>query len=394
MRIKPSHIVACLVGMALLATAQWILRPRIYRGADATQAPKQIAATEPWGELEITPLVLDRPEELFLTNAWDRVIRWSFPDQSAEQIRTLIGACDLTPEQKASLLATNRWEPLSNGWRILPPVEVVADMSSTSREKIYSVLAQSPLNTNQYWAFFHRADALDTWLSESGLPDDGVNLARRLCYTKHQRVYFGDAQVFELLRSQDEARRLVRTLARVPTLIMKLHLNRESDINTLVNYWGRFRKNDEVDELLRSMSRVPGGASLNVSYFMPPVPRVRLYTYPDADGGVRHDCFWTSFNFFYDQPRHNLQNPADYNALLREGFRPVSGPAQFGDLLLLLESGETAVHMCVYVAADVVYTKNGVDAKQPWVLMHMKDMKALYVADKPLEWRAFRRIDS
>lgn len=392
MRIKPSHVVACLVGMALLACGQWLVRPK--PKVESKPSQKQVTAKQPWGELEITPVVLDRPEELFITNGWDRVIRWCFPNQSAEQVRALFTASDLTQEQKTLLLATNRWEPLTNGWRVLPPSDVVAAMSPTAREKIYSVLAQTPLNTNQYWAFFHRAEAVNEWFSESDLPPEALALARRLCYTKYQRLYFADTQVFELLRSPDEARRLVRTLARVPTLMMKLQLTRASDIDALVKYWGRFRKDDEVEELLRSMARVRGGAALNISYFMPPVPRLRLYTYPDPDEGMRQDCFWTSFNFFYEQPEHNLAHPAEYNELLRKGFRPVTGQAQFGDLLLLLESGETAVHMCVYVAADVVYTKNGIDAKQPWVLMRMKDMNAMYATEKPLEWRAFRKNES
>src|SRR5436190_15567572 len=393
MRIKPSHVVACIVGMALLATGEWLMRHKRPVVAESKPALKQTSANQPWGNIEITPLVLDRPEELFVTNDWDRVIRWSFPNKSVEQIQALIGATDLPQEQKAALLATNRWEAITNGWRILPPAQVVADISAVTREQIYSVLAKTPENLNQFWAYVHRAEGLDEWFSESDLPSEALALARRLCYTKDQRVYFADTQVFELLRSPDEARRLVRTLSRVPTLLMTLRLNRESDIDALVNYWGRFRKDDEVDELLRSMARVPGGASINVSYFMPPVPRLRLYTYPDPDE-VRYDCFWTSFNFFYEQPHHKPENPADYNELLHKGFTPVTGQAMFGDILLLLEARETAIHMCVYVAADVVYTKNGVDGKQPWVLMRMKDMKALYATDKPAEWRAFRRNES
>jgi hypothetical protein len=50
-----------------------------------------------------------------------------------------------------------------------------------------------------------------------------------------------------------------------------------------------------------------------------------------------------------------------------------------------------AAHMCVYIAADVVYTKNGVDPKQPWVLMRMKDLLALYTSDQPQQWRVFRK---
>lgn len=396
MRVRFSYFLAFLAGVVVLATAQWLLhsahhsRPKHPHASARTNTPSK---AEPWGELEITPLVLDRPDQFFLTNKWDRVIRWYFPNLSAEQITGVFNAADLTDDQRRSLLDTNRWEALPNGWRVRPPPEVVAEMASAAREKIYSVLAESAENPNQRWPYFTRADGLDEWLEHSRLSDDALQLARRLCYVKFRRVYFADPEIFELLRSPEEARELIQTISRVPTMIMKLRVTPESDIAALLEYWGRFRKGDELDCLLRSMARVPEGASLNVAHFMRAVPQSRIYTYPEPDD-ERHDCFWTAFNFFRDEPERDLANPADYNQLLRAGFTIVKDKPRFGDLMLLLEGGDTAAHMCVYVAADVVYTKNGIDPKQPWVLMRMQDMMTLYASDKPQQWRAFRKNQS
>jgi len=69
----------------------------------------------------------------------------------------------------------------------------------------------------------------------------------------------------------------------------------------------------------------------------------------------------------------------------------VRGDKQFGDILILLDSDENAVHACVYVADDIVFTKNGDDPNQPWVLMRMADMMLLYASDKPQQWRVFRK---
>jgi hypothetical protein len=121
------------------------------------------------------------------------------------------------------------------------------------------------------------------------------------------------------------------------------------------------------------------------------VPRLRLYTYPDVENNERADCFWTAFNFPNETPVPHLPDPNHYNQLLRSDYEIVRGEKLFGDILLLLEAGDTAAHMCVYIADDIVYTKNGLDPYQPWVLMRMKDLHTLYASDKPQEWRIFRK---
>ena len=38
------------------------------------------------------------------------------------------------------------------------------------------------------------------------------------------------------------------------------------------------------------------------------------------------------------------------------------------------------MHVAVYVADDIVFTKNGFHYTQPWILMHLKDMLETYAA--------------
>jgi hypothetical protein len=49
-----------------------------------------------------------------------------------------------------------------------------------------------------------------------------------------------------------------------------------------------------------------------------------------------------------------------------------------GDLLLLSARNEAVVHAAVYVADDLVFTKNGESYTQPWILMRMADMIDTY----------------
>jgi hypothetical protein len=63
----------------------------------------------------------------------------------------------------------------------------------------------------------------------------------------------------------------------------------------------------------------------------------------------------------------------------------------YGDLILLVNQGSIAIHMCVYIADQVVFTKNGVDIHQPWVLMRLADMLRCYDLDQPFRVVAYRR---
>jgi hypothetical protein len=205
------------------------------------------------------------------------------------------------------------------------------------------------------------------------------------------RLYFADRQIFALLSSSNETRCLVKTLTRVPTLLMELKVSADSDLDLLAAYWGGHGKLQETKRLLRSLARVPGGGSINISHFLPPLPRGLLYTYPAPTNAERQDCFWTSFNFFNERPDDRFRAPQVANQTLQSDYAPAHGDRQFGDLLLLLEADDMAAHMCVYIAKDVVYTKNGNDPNQPWVLMRMKDLLTLYASEKPQQWRVFRK---
>src|SRR5207248_1383191 len=130
---------------------------------------------------------------------------------------------------------------------------------------------------------------------------------------------------------------------------------------------------------------IPGGASVNISYLLPPFARVRLYTYArptDATAG-RQNCFWTALNFFNEDPDQRFVDADFAQRVLATDYEQVFGPAEFGDVISVRDPSGTPVHMCVYLADDVVFTKNGLDRIAPWVLMKMPDMLASYQA-RPL----------
>jgi hypothetical protein len=387
------------IGLLVACVAQWAFTcwapaKNVLSNTDPssldTRPRSRSASAHPWGDLEIIPLVLERPNEtLHADTTPTPEIRWVFQNFSAASLGELIQSCGLTATEQATLLETNRWQATTNGWNLFPPLELVRELSESSRAKLYSALARSPQNP-QHYPFVCREDGFDELLEGCELSSERVQMVRQLCYRRNGLLYFSDGHLFELLTSSNETRCLFRTLLRVPTMLVKLQVHADSEVDQLAEYWGVGGRANDLKPLLQSLARRPGGASINISHFLPPLPRLRLYTYPPATNGPRQDCFWTSFTFFGERPGYKLGDRRYASSLLDIDYVRWYGEKRLGDVLILVES-DVAVHACVYIADDIYYTKNGTDPNQPWVLMRMKDLKVQYASDQPQEWRVFRK---
>ena len=131
---------------------------------------------------------------------------------------------------------------------------------------------------------------------------------------------------------------------------------------------------------------------LDVSHLLPALARRRLYTYPTLDQAVNGrlpDCHWTSLNFFRNTPKaYYLDTRLAASELLSE-YVPVSAPYRFGDVLTFI-SGDSVLHSCVFIADDIVYTKNGENVLAPWVLQRMDDVMAIYQTDASVRIQGYR----
>ena len=167
-----------------------------------------------------------------------------------------------------------------------------------------------------------------------------------------------------------------------------------SDLQSLSDYWtGRGRKKD-ILPILESVAETATVRKIDIAHLLPSLARKLLYTYPDvslmAKGGLP-DCHWTSLNFFNYEPMDRL---LDYDGALQyiaQYYEPATGTLQYGDVLFFLEKGtEDAFHSCVFIADNIVFTKNGSNIAMPWILMRIEDLLAKYRQDFEVEIRAFR----
>lgn len=402
-RLGPGNWI--LIGVFVMVLAQMLMTLPIGKGlgharagssreqAAPNQENRSMKPVKPWGNLEIEKVVLEVPDEYIsdkLLSAEER--SWFLPTPSFQSFLSKLNSFDLTIEQRACLQNTNKWRSSATGFHFSPEPTLTLGLSARGRQQVYSLLAAYPQNVYQFNPFSFHVDSLEERFAESGLPEATLAMAKSLLYQRGQSYCFSDLTAFDDLPVSDR-RRLLKTLTRVPVVFMRLRLTPDSDVGQLVNYWGKQGNVNHVKPLLERLVKNPYGTSVDVTHLLPSFARKRIYTFPfpsPTGEWEKQDCFWTAMNFFADQPDDRVPN-LDYTfAAIKKDFFEVQGDPTFGDMVTLVAANGKVKHVCIYVADDVVFTKNGGHFLQPWALMKIPDMIAKYPADPPLQTILFR----
>lgn len=334
----------------------------------------------PWGTVETVPFELTIPEE-FLSVRMDEKSdrRWTFKGYTPESLKTFFQQQALTDGERQQLLQT-KWETINGGVRLTPPVDVVLSMSSQARQSIYTVLAQFAENSwqrddgyaipsREFEHFFDRTD----------VSPETAAMVKRLCYPRGNVMMFSDIPtVLEKIASPTEKLNLEKALSRRWTMLLKLNIAPGTDVDQLLNYWGRAGQGKDLRPLLQAMSKRPNGAIVDITHLLPPMPTERIYTYPYPSYAQPENCHWTSFNFFRDPPEGDYSSVDSIRKKLDADYYPVFSDPRYGDLVFLTKPNGEIVHSAVYIADNVVYTKNGGHFSAPWLLMEMSRLLDCY----------------
>lgn len=375
-------VAACSIGAVAWVQAARV--SKLHSARDAAVAAAHHAQAAPWGHLQSFELPFANPNRVYPDYDQRRQApKWLFENATEDQVVRFLATCDLPRLHREVLLNRKYWNISSNGCVITPPDQLLWYLTPQSREQIYTVLGKWPVNYPQALPFHFSDEGMDLRLRQSGLPPASRQMVERLTYRKWGELCFSDLEVAEDLLSPAEFQALLESLYAIPAYALRLHVDPDADIGALVKYWGKGGRERRIEPLLKALSKVPGGESINVTYLLPPFPRLRLYTYPDAwkdTTASRQDCFYSALNFFNEIENTNLLDPVYAQRLLDAEYTPVKENPCFGDVLILCNPEGLPVHACVYIADNYVFTKNGINPGAPWVLMRMPDMLPTYFA--------------
>ena len=157
-----------------------------------------------------------------------------------------------------------------------------------------------------------------------------------------------------------------------------------SSLPALKRYW---RCDQRALQLL-----TPRNTSVDLCYLLPDFAKSRLYQFP-RQLDRREDCFWTSANFSLPTADDRFFEQAWFSRVIQTEYSSVTKP-EYGDIALFVRASGSdfvALHAAVYLAQDLVFTKNGGDVLHPWMISKLADVEAEYGFATPVKTAFFRR---
>ncbi len=199
-----------------------------------------------------------------------------------DKVIELLESADISRSQIDELLPDSAWKSEDNGTWLTPGDEFILGLSPEGRSKIYSILVAYPENNDQMDPMWFQPEMLDKQLIESGLADSSIKLLKSLLYRNGSPLLlFADKNVaLHQIPSDKEKRLFIKTISRKTTLMARLKIDADSDIEAVAGYWGVGGRHKDVLPLLSSLQRVEGGLNMSLVYLLPHFIRDRLYTYP------------------------------------------------------------------------------------------------------------------
>jgi hypothetical protein len=342
----------------------------------------------PWGRLQHFPFFLECPAvHLDKFHLVDPRPGWSVNFEEAGKVLSRMAQCGLPDEILASI--QKPWNQTRRGDQIVffPPEEGVLNLAPEIRAAVYRELGRFPANVNIAGPFLTPKDQFDTWFANTSLRPELISLIKQMSYQRGDAMAFSDQSFLaKFLRSEAEGREVLAVLTRTPALMLQLVLDQKSKITEIASYWstGEARRSlPNHAPFLKSIQSAGETEMLDVVHLLPPLPRKLLNTHLDPvyfDEGEVPDCHWSSLNFFKSTEEPFFLHSHLATTAVLERYQPVKPPYRFGDILTFLDNVDgNAFHSCVYIADDVVFTKNGRNILSPWVFQSLAYVKMTFL---------------
>ena len=402
--LNPTHLrpsgLACLL-LFVVGSASFAAGPLIVRELEASSSvPGERTVRSqpgPWGELEYFPVFLEAPAHLIdqfpMPNSRTR---WAFPLSKVLELPALFQKAGLPQPFMDALLSPHTMVKDLDMAYLFPPKEQLEAMTPEQRQVVYKELRKYPINEFHTEPVLILSDDVDEWFRTAKIRPELLNKFKQFVYKRGQIMAFSDLPaLMSYAVDEAEGKTLMKALTRTRGLMVKLFANERTNIPEIMKYWetGQNIRRKDVGPLLQSIVDVKGVDRIDIVHMLPALPRKLLMTYPDISmgkDGIMPDCHWTSLNFFNYDPQPYLLEPHFATSAVLQRFTPIPAPYKFGDILFFLDGVGDAFHSCVYIADDIVFTKNGRNVLSPWVFMKLDDVKKIYLEEGNGGVQAFR----
>ena len=338
----------------------------------------------PWGELIVSNIYLEAPDSVIeVVGKPDPVPRWTFPRTSLSVVKETLLQAGVDAVLVNRLTSSPQMVVNQSDIIIYPKLEDLLQIKGVVRDKLYTEIAKYPQNDYYADPIFILSDDVDEWLKETSLNDKQKEIFKQLTWHRANALVFSNAGLLmSYATTSEEIKSTLKAITRCMSLVVSQKFPiKPSQRGIFLNYWFAGQPESPRMTFIKAISKEEDiNDTVDVMHFLPVIMRERLYTFPSLRDGAKGrlpDCHWTSLNFFNLTPRDYYRNTSLAAVQLTQSYNPVSAPYQFGDILCYIDNGE-GLHTCVYIADNIVLTKNGENILSPWVMLTIEDVSKIY----------------
>lgn len=345
----------------------------------------------PWGELTWHPFMLEPPFASFSDESVSgHAPVWSFDGLDAAALDGALHKAGLTEIQLRQVAEGTEPSTNQNRHTVHPSENLLLGLNPSQRTRVYALLRSGP-GLYRYPFHIQRAYGAE-WYAGVPLSDAARSMMDRLVYPEGTMLWFSDLSfACSKIEDPDTRRRLAAALMRQPAREVRLVVRDSGQAPALAAYWGEGGRVDDVAPLIESASHRPG-AMLDLASLLPAFARERLNHFGVASPGRFEDCRWTALNFFNAVPDDRFLDATVVERTLLYEFDSIPSEYRLGDIILFRNDRGDVIHMCNYIADNLVFTKNGGNPNQPWMVCSLADVLDFYTlgGDAP-EFLVLRR---
>ena len=350
----------------------------------------------PWGELIVSNIYLEAPDSVIdIVGKPDPVPRWTFPGLSVTMVKDLLIQSGVDLALVERLTSSAQCKTTATDTIIFPKLEDLLQIKGAVRDKLYTEISRYPQNDYYTDPVFILSDDVEEWLSEATLNASQKDVVRQLVWHRGKALVFSNVGLLlSYAQTAEEIKNTLRAITRCMSLVVSKKFPLKLDQReAFLRYWIGNQPESPRMTFIKAIAKENDiNDTVDIMHFLPVIMREKLYTFPSLKDGVKGrlpDCHWTSLNFFNLSPSDYYRSTSLAAIQLTQAYNQVSAPYQFGDVLCYTDNGE-GLHTCVYIADNIVLTKNGENILAPWVLLTIEDVSKIYKRSPTTQIQGYR----
>lgn len=353
------------------------------------------AARGPWGTLWYVRSLIEIPPERVQVGPWAYTpTRWYLEGESDDDVMAVLRGCGLDDRQAQDLLAAEIAVTNGVGHILQPSESFILSLDPETRAHLYERLGRYPQNEAQFSPFRFSGEETQDWLDGANVSSEVKALVESLIYRHGKARLFSDLTlVLNRYPSAQTHSNLFMSLSREATLLARVRVLPKDNVDELAEYWGVPDRQAEVRTMLRTLQVSGVCRDVPVTLLLPTFAKSRLYRYSRAGDPAFPSCHYTAMNFFNEEPDNRFLDLGEAAKVLARDYVVVTNDFRLGDIILLMRNSREAIHSCNYIADRIVFTRNGGNWAQPWMLTTLDALIDFYSYPDPVTVKVVRRRD-